>query len=184
MRRTTRCSLERCSARDIQIYLVRGVDIERGPACRRVRRRGIRRIGANRDLRRDTRIVHRDEVAKNRHESALEVGFLVLVHRPEIGLHVLCVEGGGDGVLVLVRGATTVGEAFGHPVRGTHKGRFGVDVVGALLLAGREGGLVQCGGGGDAVCGEVGEGGINGGVGGGVVEQNLGDVGAGEEGEA
>ena len=72
-------------------------------------------------------------------------------------------------VLVSERGfGARVG--FGHPVGGADEGGFGVDVVGALLLAACDCGFVDCGGACEAVCCEVEGGGGVCGVGAGVCD--------------
>jgi hypothetical protein len=54
--------------------------------------------------------------------------------------------GGWDAVLVFVAAAISARVGFREPVGGADKGRLGVDVVGALLLARGDRGFVDGGG--------------------------------------
>lgn len=117
------------------------------------------------------------------HERRLEIRALVRRRRAEEPTDVLPVRRGDDGVLVLVRLARRVGEGLRHPVRGADEGRLGVDVGGALLLAGGDDGDVVGVGAREAVGRELRGVRVGRGVGRGVVEEDFGEVGGLEEGE-
>ncbi len=176
----------RLPPRLVQVDLVRICDRVDGPVGDWICRSGAAGhagVAAGGDGGRYGGVVLRDEIAPDGHEGALEIGALVRFRGPEVARYVGAVLGTNDGVLVFPCFAAVIGEGFGDPVAGADEGGFGIDVVGALLLAVAESAFVERGGVSGARGGKVWGAGHDGGVGGGVVAQDAGDVVFGEERE-